>query len=274
MAIPIGSVLIAYHMFSMSNIIGQNKYRVLSFIILAVLFLMNYSMVYMYQTIITYFETQHEKEIYHLQINMLSNHMREKEHSMAQLRKTKHDLKNKLLFAIDMIENQDYNSLSLYLRKLSELQPLDQFTIVHTGNSLVDTIINCKYEMARKYDINFQVGIEIPALMPFNTPELCVILGNALDNAIEACCRGKVDNPRIMLKMRYDVDNLIIILENSYDGVIVSSGNGEEETRKSQKDEHGWGLVSIKQLLENYHGYYDVDVQDKLYRLKMILYAK
>lgn len=274
MLIPVGSIYIAYHIFSMSNTIGIKRYRLTSFVILIVLAVINYAMVYIYKQLSDYFETRNKKEIYELEIELLNEHVKEKENTMMQLRKTKHDLKHNLLYAIDMLECREYENLNVYLKQLSNLQPLEQFTVVHTDNSLVDTIVNYKYVTAEKYGIEFKAKLDIPTMMPFNQPELCVILGNALDNAIEACLRGNIDSPRIMLNIRLDGDNLIIIVENTFDGKIERNENREVETRKRNRDEHGIGLISIEKSLEVFHGYCDVDVKENIYSLKMILYPQ
>ena len=76
--------------------------------------------------------------------------------------------------------------------------------------------------------------MDIPSQMPFANSDLCIILGNALDNALEANMRSKEEHSYISLKVKYDGDNLIIIVENSFDGKIIKNKGGELITRKRE----------------------------------------
>ena len=115
--------------------------------------------------------------------------------------------------------------------------------------------------------------MDVPTSLPFDEADLCIVLGNALDNAIEACLRGEVLEPYVELKIKYDVGNLIIIVENSFDGTIKKNHQGKILTRKKKIKNHGIGIDSMKRVVEKYHGFFDVEDSDGKFRLKCILYS-
>ncbi|MBQ3514392.1 MAG: sensor histidine kinase [Lachnospiraceae bacterium] len=219
------------------------------------------------------YELKHKNSIFMLELDLYYEHMREKEYVMKEFRKSKHDLKHQLIYLLQLTENREYEQLENYLRKLIDLKPLEEFLIANTENSLIDALVNYKYGVAKRYGITFVVKLEVPTSLPFDSSDLCVILGNAIDNAIEANLRGEIQNPYIDLKIKFDGDNLIILLENSFDGSIIRNRHGEVVTRKQEKENHGIGLISIQNVIEKYHGFFNTKIIDNTYKTQIILYS-
>lgn len=273
MMLPVGSMFIAHHMFTMSYKIGEMVGIGTSLFSFTAILVINIIMFKVYIKLSESYELKHKNSIFMLELDLYYEHMREKEYVMKEFRKSKHDLKHQLIYLLQLTENREYEQLENYLRKLIDLKPLEEFLIANTENSLIDALVNYKYGVAKRYGITFVVKLEVPTSLPFDSSDLCVILGNAIDNAIEANLRGEIQNPYIDLKIKFDGDNLIILLENSFDGSIIRNRHGEVVTRKQEKENHGIGLISIQNVIEKYHGFFNTKIIDNTYKTQIILYS-
>ena len=102
--------------------------------------------------------------------------------------------------------------------------------------------------------------------------DLCVVLGNALDNAIEANVDKDVSDPYIDLRMKYDQNNLVVIIQNSFDGIIEKDGYGRIVTKKKDFTNHGFGIPSIQKVIQKYNGFMKTETDHNNYKVTMILY--
>nr|WP_314463099.1 GHKL domain-containing protein [uncultured Clostridium sp.] len=157
-----------------------------------------------------------------------------------------HDLKNHMLLS----------SLSPdYLTEIkSTLSQFEKFS--DSGNGILNILLWKKYSEANKYGIELESVIEKVDLNFMDDMDICSIVGNILDNAIEAC--KEVDRNRIPeISVRIGkINNFIIIkIENDCIGSLRRKGRGNVfETTKAEKDMHGIGLSSVKRAVEKYDG--------------------
>lgn len=219
-------------------------------------------------------ELKHTNSIFQLQFDLYHMHAKEQENTLIELRKARHDLKHQLVYLMELSEQKEYKQLEDYLKQLVGWEPLEGETIANTDNAMIDTLVNYKYRTILKSDILFHVKLEVPSSLPFEDADLCVILGNALDNAIEANLRGEVLEPYIDLKIKYNVGNLIIILKNAFDGKVERNQKGQILTRKKEIINHGIGIASMKKVVEKYHGFFDTKYENNDFCLKIILYSE
>lgn len=118
---------------------------------------------------------------------------------------------------------------------------------------------------------DFRIGV--PFEQNLHT-DLCIILGNALDNAIEGCMRSiKAEERYIDLIVHLDRKNLIILVRNSFDGKILKTKNGHLITTKNDNNNHGLGIDSIKRTTNKYHGTVIIDTENNCFKLKIVLYS-
>lgn len=139
----------------------------------------------------------------------------------------------------------------------------------------MDALVNYKYSIAKRFDIDFSVKLDIPVHLPFDNADMCIILGNVLDNALEANMRGNIDKKYVKLNMRMDTNNLFIIVENSFDGKIKTDTKGHVITLKTNKvEEHGLGLGSIQKAVDKYSGIMKVSYTDMIFTTEILLYSQ
>lgn len=272
MMIPLGSMFFSYHLFILSAKSEEKSDWWISVIAFVVLLIVVALIFVMYLKLIDAYEMKRKNDIFKLELDLYLEHMKEKENTMLEIRKTKHDLKHKLTYMLELSKNKEYEKLETYIEEMADLKSWDGLSVANTEHSFIDALINSKYVTAQKYGIKLQTKLDIPYDLPFDNADLCVILGNALDNAIEANQVSGIEDAYIDLKMKYDGGNLVIFLENTFDGIVKKDSKGKLLTRKKGKESHGIGLNSIENSLKKYHGYMDISIDDNIYKLTMIMY--
>lgn len=274
MLLTIGSMFIAYRIFYTQYELGIKGFYWRTIISIIILLCINIMMFNIYIKLSENLELERKTSIYEKEFDLLEQYMHEREKLMKDFRVKRYDLKHQMLNLLELLHQKEYGKLELEIERLAELKSLDGLFLVQTDNSFIDTFINNKYAIAHEHGIDFMVNLSVPAQLPFAGEDLCVILGNALDNAIEACIRGNVENPNIKLQMMFDGDNLTIIIENTFDGKLGKAKKGGWTTRKQNAQQHGIGIYSIKNTIKKYNGYYHVDINKFKYCLEIILYRK
>lgn len=185
--------------------------------------------------------------------------------SYTEIRNIKHDLKNQVTVLNDLIKDNKYNEAKQHINQL--YKDVEKVTSVcYTGNSAVDSIINLKGDYARSRNISFLSKIKVNTI-DFDTIGVCRILGNALDNAIEACERMDIDEKCVCAAIHQLENKLIIEIENTSLPVDVNN----LITSKENKSAHGIGMQSIRQTAESMNGYVSCNYENGHFSIKIIL---
>ena len=274
MLLPIGSMFLAHRIFYAQYEMGIKGFYPNTILSILILLGLNIIVFNIYIQLSENLELQRKNAIYEKEFQLLERNMHEKESMMQEIRVKRHDLKHQMLNLLTLLQQGEYGKLESDMKQMAELESLNGLFVVNTQNSIIDSFVNNQYAVAKEKGIDFRVKIDVPAELPFAGEDLCVILGNALDNAIEACERGQVSKPWISIKLIYDGANLLMTLENSFDGTIRKNKKGMQISRKANSQQHGIGTYSIQRVVQKYHGYYHVEVMEKEYHLEIILYSQ
>ena len=133
----------------------------------------------------SFFSKQIDKRIAAYQRELIETHYREVENMYRQIRGWRHDYRNHIQMMKVLAANGDMDALKVYLDELdTDLNTVD--TVVKTGNPMADAILNSKISLARSRNIPTQVDAHIPVKLKMSELDLCCIVGNLFDNAIEA----------------------------------------------------------------------------------------
>lgn len=179
-----------------------------------------------------------------------------------------HDFHRHLEIMLQMANKNRDTDMIKYIEDLSE--PLKEIaSVIWIGDETVDYIINSRYSRAKEKGIRMEMNIEFPYNTNIRSNDLCTILSNLLDNAIEACERaeelGRHDSPAIYLTIRRIQNILIIKMENS-SPLPEYNGNGEPNTAKEDKTLHGFGLKNVEAAVLKYDGVMQSSYEDNIYR--------
>lgn len=215
-----------------------------------------------------YSKTLGESMKYRREFEMLNEeYKREKDQSEEiqrlheKTRRLKHDMKNHILAASSYLNANEYNEAKEYLSSI--LDQLNQtYTYIETGNSLLNYIINTKLEYAKQNGIAVKAEIENISFERVGSLDFSSLLGNILDNAIEASIlsSNKAMQVYILRKRAYDT----ILVKNKIDKSVLES-NPELISSKDSRGKHGYGIKQIKSIVEKYDGMIDFYEEDSMF---------
>lgn len=269
--IPIGSMYVVYNIFMLSIDLNNQKYIKESLTSSVIVLLINFIIFKLYLSLSKEKELQKYNTVYEQQLELCNQHMREKETVMMDFRNARHDLKQHFIVLMEMLDNKENESATNYLRKLISMDTFSNIGISRTDNIVVDSLINAKYSIALKLKIKFECDIHIPMQLPFRSADISILLGNILDNAIEASMQIEEEKRYIKYFMKYEVNTLIITVINAFNGDIIRNRDGKIITNKGDPWNHGIGLESVKKVADRYHGSVVIETKSENFKIKIIL---
>lgn len=173
--------------------------------------------------------------------------MKELDAHMSVLR---HELKNYIFYIDQLLERQDYAALKEYVDGLKG-RDLDAARVVATGNSVIDAIVNQKCAYAQSLGIRTEAAVLLPEPLLIDELSLCSVLGNFLNNAIEAS--AGVKDAFLRLHIHPHKDYLVISVKNSVARDVIKE-NPHLLTTKKDAENHGVGLKVVEQIADWYEG--------------------
>lgn len=259
-----------------------DRYPLLTGIVPLLLVLCLLSMVYsvkLFQDMISLYEEQKRLVILEKQVDSLEEHIRELERVYAGMRAMKHDMKNQLAVAAELVrQGKEGQELQAYLAELNHtLSGLD--FPWRTGSAVVDTLLAMKLHEGQERVPGLRFEAErllIPEKLQIQAMDLSVILGNALDNAIEACEALRARQPEAEAFIRAAAMRrgrfFLLEIENSFAGDLsYRDGEGFPGTTKADRAAHGIGLHSIRTTALKYHGGMDWEAADGVFTLTVLM---
>lgn len=132
----------------------------------------------------------------------------------------------------------------------------------------LDALLQYYYSLALSEKIELRTRIELPAELRFPIVELCGLLGNLFENAVEACMRQASGDRTIFFAGRLDDGQLEFVLDNSFDGCIRRSG---EDFLSSKREGHGLGLISVRQTVDRFGGVINLYPDGKTFHAELSL---
>ncbi|MBD5454115.1 MAG: GHKL domain-containing protein [Lachnospiraceae bacterium] len=269
--IPVGSIFVVYNVFMLSVQMDDMRYIENALTSSVIVFLINAIIFRLYLSLSKEKELQKYNAVYKQQIELCEQHMREKETVMAEFRNARHDIKQHIIVLGKMLDNHESEQAADYLKRLIEMDVLNNTGISRTDNIVVDSLINAKYAVALREKIKFTADIHIPVQLPFGGADISILLGNVLDNAIEASVKIPEEKRYIKCFMKYEMNTLIISVVNAFDGKLLRNRDNKIITTKNEPENHGIGLESVRQVAEKYHGSYVVETKPETFIIKIIL---
>ena len=210
-----------------------------------------------------------ERRIATYQNDLAARHCEEVENIYKQMRGWRHDYHNHIQVMKAYVAGKQIDLLNDYLSILNkDLISVD--TIVKTGNVMVDAILNSKITIAQSRNISVNAKAVVPKTLSVQEVDLCVVLGNLLDNAIEACEKILDEHKRfIRIYIGIHKELLYISVVNSVGGFISKSGHNYLSTKASAS--HGFGLVRIDKIVEKYNGFIDRQNEEGVFATEIML---
>ena len=216
----------------------------------------------------SFFSKQIDKRIAAYQRELIETHYREVENMYRQIRGWRHDYRNHIQMMKVLAANGDMDALKAYLDELdTDLNTVD--TVVKTGNPMADAILNSKISLARSRNIPTQVDAHIPVKLKMSELDLCCIVGNLFDNAMEASVALPEEKRLIRVYMDMKGTQLYISFTNFTAAKKLSKVGKGFKTSKGEG--HGFGLVRIDDIVSRYDGYLSRNSEDGAFTTEILI---
>ena len=209
-----------------------------------------------------------DKKIASYQQELIETHYREVDNMYRQIRGWRHDYRNHIQTMKAYAAAEDWDAIRRYLDLLDEdLTTVD--TVIKTGNPMTDAILNSKISLAKARNIQVIADAHIPLKLKSSEIDLCCIIGNLFDNAIEASMLLPEDQRVIRVYMGMRNTQLYISFTNFTAGKKLEK---EGKLFRSTKGEgHGFGLVRIDTIVERLDGYISRNSEDGAFTTEILL---
>lgn len=192
---------------------------------------------------------EYEKNVLEQQNIAYENQTEIIQQSNNAMKLIRHDMKNHIYILEELYQNGKKEEAVSYINTM--LHTIDKNEFANSNNFVIDSIMNFKLRILKDTDTKITLNICVPQTINILAYDITVILGNLMDNSITAllqCAERKLD-----IKISTKMDNLIILIDNSFDGKIIEK-DGKLQTTKIGRKMSGLGISSIEKILENYGG--------------------
>lgn len=239
------------------------------FVSLFILLILTAALLYLYDKKTALAKLQLEKELIAQQSEYYARQFALLQTSNESIKKARHDIANHLTALKSMMERGQAQESSAYLeRAMQSLKPAS--LISNTGNPVIDGLLNIKLQDCRKRGIDLDFDVTIPVDLDFDTFDLTIVLGNLLDNALEAVSKDTCTDKRLQVYLGIKHNCLTIRIKNTYDGRLQST-QGRLLTTKKNTHVHGIGLKNAQTITANHDGIFDVTYDSLWFTVSVVL---
>ena len=209
-----------------------------------------------------------DRRIAAYQRDLIETHYREVDNMYRQMRGWRHDYRNHIQVMKAYAASGDMDAIRNYLDSLEQdLTTVD--TVIKTGNRMTDAILNSKISIARAKHIDVVADANIPVELGLSEVDLCIIIGNLFDNAIEASMTLPEDRRQIRVYMEVKNTQLYISFTNfTAQGKQTKIGKRFASTKG---EGHGLGLLRMDNVVERLGGYLDRNSEDGAFTTEILL---
>lgn len=250
----ISSILIIHTVFLLSRTTQSKRMEILSSTAILALFFINMALFIIYDKLSHSTELHLQNQVMHQQIAHYHEAIANKKAQDTFFKRERHNLKNQLITLRSYAAHNQNESIIAFINKLLQQNEFGLCPWLYCNNLILDTLISSKKNIAEENNITYTVDINVPSALPFDDVDLCVLVGNALDNAFEACLSSKDYSPFVDITIRYKNECLYCHFVNSYFHKLSTTSNGFFNSTKKESFRHGYGLNSIKNIVDKYNG--------------------
>lgn len=203
------------------------------------------------------------------QLALQREHYRNLNNSINAMKTMRHDLRHHLVTCLEFLMKKNPAAAENYLSQLCN--HYDDITIPKVcSNEFADALL-CHYlKIAKEQGITVNTNLHLPDNLGIDDQDLCVILGNCLENAIEACSKVSQNQLRFIdIRTTIAKNHLVIKIANSFCGSVIRQGDRFVSSKHG--DNHGIGLSSVKTLASKYHGYCSIHYDPQVFNVAVSL---
>lgn len=188
---------------------------------------------------------------------------------IAEARRAKHDLRHHIIFLDSCLQNGEYEKATEYLKGYKKSLP-DDSIIVFCEHTVINALLLYFAQLSKNDGIDFDVVVmDVPQSTNLPDNIFSVILGNLLENALDACREQKEGDRIISIRSKANKDSFFLHIENTFDGKTIRDKNGDFISSKSGGS--GLGLKSIQKVVERYNGVFEAKESNSRFAVSVFL---
>ena len=269
LAIPVISIVVAVIILDLvvKYIITETLFVLIAYICLMYVNAIVFSI---YEMILEQLENNYSYRLIEKQLELQLNHYNKLAENREVLSEVIHDFKNHLNCIYNLYKYDKKNELGNYIKNLINITDTEK--IIDTGNPVIDAVLSEKIDIADKMGIKFVRELYLPSNIEIKHTDLCIVLGNSLDNAIEACKRITDSSmpKEIKLSMNYRDKYMVIVVTNTCDKPPIKLGRFFKSSKPSP-ELHGLGLQSIDRTVKKYNGNMVIKYDNNIFELEIVM---
>ena len=190
-----------------------------------------------------------------------------------ELRMIRHEIKNHDFYLKELLESGRYDQAKEYLERSGTADSALLKTF-ESGNYVVDVIMNHAMSVARKQGVEIQPEILIPKELPWSEEDICSLLSNLLDNAIEAAAQSGREHPVVQFRMFPRQEYLFIRVINPVNESVPEKHRMSLQTTKADPELHGFGTRVMKRIVANNNGSISFSMEEDRFVTDVMLEIK
>jgi hypothetical protein len=200
---------------------------------------------FMIEKLLHHLEHENINEYYHHQLGFYQRQVQVWEEEMLKARKLSSNVSNHLYYLWDQMHENNRNEMPDCLEDLLRKEKWKSPDTVKSANVIVNALVNQTYSVAEKLQIDFQVHVSVSYKLLFHDEDICIMLGNALDHAIESAMETEPEKRCINFNMVASSNVLTLVIRNAYNRFTPE---------KKPDEKHNLGLSLIRKAAERYYG--------------------
>lgn len=265
--LPVMLVLLIVAVFSYFYNSSYNS--IISFLIFLTVAITLFIVIKLFQTEHTKQQLKKEQQEYEIRFELQEKEFMEINHKHELLRDYRHDMRHHLLALSNILHDSDNTYAKKYIDSLiGGLENTEN--IVYCKNKMLNAVLSAYVGKAKKIGCVLDLDISIPEKLNIKDIDLCIVLSNALENAIHACEKEDESLRYINIKISFH-NSLCISIKNGCSKIISFDKNGLPVSKPKQ-EEHGIGLKSIVNTVEKYDGIFRCECSNNEFKLNIIMF--
>ena len=244
--------------------------KMFAILISGCMLIINISVFYLYNILTENYIHLRDHDIYKQQTYAYQNQLEVIMESQNRVRALRHDMKNHILALQILVQRKEVEETNKYLESMKNFMTNPE-EYVKTGNDVVDSLLNYKIQKANEVLNVVETKISIPEQLRLRSFDLNVLLGNLLDNAIDASMQ--TEDKKLKITIKLDKGILFLNICNSCQ-MIADEKKNFWETTKEDKANHGIGLKNVRRIVEKYHGDITFFYENNIIQTDVMMYVK
>lgn len=205
-----------------------------------------------------------QKRVASFEQEIMQKYYAEVENMYRKMRGWRHDYRHHIQTMKVHAINGEYEAICDYLDMLDD-DLTNVETVIKTGNRMADAILNSKLSIAMEQHIKIKAEANVPVALTVSELDLCIIIGNLLDNAIDACLELPIEERLIRIYMEMKGNYLYFALTNT------ASGKKKKHFKTTKGEGHGLGIARIDAIVKKYGGYVTRASEDGAFSTEVLL---